>query len=268
MPVSDIPSLLDILRRGTDHLTAMAKGMDFPLDVDPAIRDPVKLHNMYARSLICCYISKFADLSAGILHAVDNSNFLVYALCGRSLLEITATLRYYVIHEYKPLFDKGAAGLAEPGDLQRIIQVDDRHLRGTRFNWGDFLFRNYAKLKNDAVAQLRDKRDKRRRSSKADENLSEQVNVQTCVDKWAQETPEALVAYNLFCDLVHPNFGSTFLVASRGEGTRFYFSRFRGTPIGRDIFEQSFPILMSLTHNPFAQHLTLLMGTIFPDREV
>jgi hypothetical protein len=236
--------------------------MDFPFDT--TVRDPIKLHNMYARSLMCCYVSKFADLSAGILHAIDNSHYLVYALCGRSLLETTATLRYYMVHEYKPLFDKGASGRAEPADLGRIIEIDDRHLRGTRFNWGDFLFGNYAKLRQDAAAHVRNKREKTKRASKADAILPEQINVLTCVEKWAQETPEALIAYNLFCDLVHPSFGSTFLVASRTEDDRYYFSRFHGTPIGRGIFEQSFPILMSLTHKPFAEHLYFLMATVFP----
>ncbi len=89
----------------------------------------------------------------------------------------------------------------------------------------------------------------------------------TCIEKWAIETPEALVAYNLFCDLVHPNIGSTFLVTSRVDD-RFYFSRFIGEPLGRDIFEQSFLILMSLTHKPFGDHLLRLMSTITPEDEL
>jgi hypothetical protein len=225
----------------------------------------MKLHNMYVRNLTCCYISKFADLSAGILHAIENSNFLVYALCARSLLENTATLRYYVVHEYKPIFEKGAAGRLEPGDLQRLINMHDRHLRGTRFNWGDFFDGNFAKMTEDAIRQLRDKKDKNK--PKSDALLADQVNVITCIEKWAHETPQALVAYNLFCDLVHPSFGSTTLVASRTEDGAIYYSRFRGTPIGREIFEQSFPILLPLSYKPFAENLRRLMGSVFPESE-
>ena len=95
---------------------------------------------------------------------------------------------------------------------------------------------------------------------------AEQVNVTICVGKWAETTPEILVAYSLFCDLVHPNLGSAFLVASSNE-KGLYFTPSRGTSLGFTIFEQSFPILVSTTMKPFGDHLVMLMGTIWQAAE-
>ena len=214
---------------------------------------------MYARNLICAYVSKFSDLSTSILHAVEHDDFLTYALCGRALIEATATLRYYVLYQYKPLLDKDSLDACA---FKKLIEIDDRHLRGGRFDWESFLFRRYSKLKADAIQHLKDKTDKKKKPI-----VSEQVNVLTCIEKWSAETPEVLIAYNLFCDLVHPNVGSTFLIASTFEDN-LYFSKFRGEPVGRQIFAQSFPILISITHKPFGEYLLILMGTIWQDNEL
>ena len=50
--------LVDMLRQGTIHLVRMSERLDFPWTADE--KDPIKLHNMYARSLVTCYVSKFA----------------------------------------------------------------------------------------------------------------------------------------------------------------------------------------------------------------
>lgn len=105
-----IPELVEILRQGTNHLTKMAEQLDFPWS--PDLDDPRKLHNVYARNLVTCYVSKFPQLSETILESVDKERFLVYALAGRSLIESTATLRYYALHQYKRLVDKGSFGPA------------------------------------------------------------------------------------------------------------------------------------------------------------
>ncbi len=254
-----IPELINTLRKGTEHLVNMAKGLEFPWN--PTLDDPRKLHNMYVRNLITAYVSKFADLSNGILLAIDQQNFLMYALCGRALIETTAILRYYVTEQYKPLLDKRQLGSA---DMQRLIQIDDQHLRGAKFDWESFLFQRYSKLKEDAVARIESKGRKPKRPEP--ETLPQQVRIGDCVHSWARETPGVRIAYDLFCDLVHPNIGSTFLVASTSSDG-LYFSRFRGEPVGRAILEQSLPILLSVTHRPFGDYLVVLMGTVWQDDE-
>ena len=263
--INDISGLIETLRRGNEHVVNMAKNLDFPWDADQ--KDLRYLHNMYTKSLVTCYASKFSELTSGLLGAVEQGNYLVYALCGRSLLETTAVLRYYVTRKYKPLLDKGFLTEAE---IRQLVDSDDRHLRGTRFDWESYLSQNYAKLRSEVVDHLKSKKSKSKDKAHAEATeliIKPQVNVLTCIEHWAHEMPEVFIAYNLFCDLVHPNIGSTLLVASVSE-SQLYFSRFRGEPVGRQILEQSLPLLASTTHREFGPLLLVLMSTIWNEDEL
>ncbi len=255
--------MLEQLKLGTRHLSEMAKQLDIRWEPDES--DVRKLHNGYVKNLVCCYVSKFVDLSRSLLDGLGRCDYLTYALCGRAMIEAVATLRYYVVLQYKPLLDKQDLTGA---DFKQLIQIDDRHLRGTRFDWDAFLFQNYTKLKADVVSQLASKKDKARPDAQADRDaIQPQVNVMTCIEKWGTETPEVVVAYNLFCDLVHPNVGSNFLVASVEDG-KIYFTKDKGRMVGHDIFEQSFPILVSVTMKPFGTYLSVLMATCWQEDEL
>lgn len=258
--MQSIPELLVAFREGTEYLRSIAQKLEYSWN--PNEHDPRVLHNNYVRNLATCYVSRFSDLSDALLDAIEKKNYLVYALNGRAMIENVATLRYYVQHQYRPIFDKGSLSA---DDFRKLIEIHDRHLRGSRLDWESYLFRRYSKLKDEALTHLKDKKEKRK--SIVDSLIHEQVNVLTCIEKWASETPEVLIAYNLFCDLVHPNIGSSFLVASVSQGN-LYFSRFKGEPVGKSIFEQSFPILVSVSYKPFGEQLVLLIGTIWHDDEI
>jgi hypothetical protein len=208
--MNPINELMSAFKQGAIHLGRMAEKIDYPWAPDET--DYRKLHNVYARNLISSYTSKFAQLTEALLDALEHERYLIYALSGRSLIEATATLRYYTLYQYKPLMDKGSFS-AE--DQKKLIEIDDRHLRGGRFDWDSFFFKRYSQLKEDAVKQLKSKKEKTKHISEG--IIQEQVNVLTCIEKWAEQTPEILIAYNLFCDLVHPNIGSSYLVASIGD---------------------------------------------------
>jgi len=252
-----IEDLIEMLKQGNSHLKKMEEALDFPWE--PENEDPRKLHNCYIRSLIGCYISKFSELSELILDSIANQNYLAYALSGRSLIEITATLRYYIITQYKTLFSKGSFN-AE--DFKKLIDINDKHLRGGRFDWNSFLQRQFYKLKDEAIKQLQCK--KKNQKYIADNILQDQVNVLTCIEKWAYEVPEVLFVYNLFCDLVHPNIGSNFLVASL-DSNKLYFTKKKGELVGKIIFEQSFLMLLSTTQKTFNENFIYLMSTIWQD---
>ncbi len=255
-----IEELMGLFRQGTLHLATMAESLDYPWTSDA--KNPRELHNIYARNLVTCYVSKYAQLSETILDSVEDQRFLIYALAGRSLIESIATLRYYILHQYKPLLDKGSLSDAQ---MHELLSIDDRHLRGSRFDWDSFFFKRYQQLKDDAVKQLANRKAKQKHIAQA--ITAEQVNVLTCIERWAETTPEVLIAYNLFCDLVHPNIGSSFLVASTND-KGLYFTPSKGASVGADIFLQSFPILVSVTHKPFSQYLFMLIGTIWADDEL
>jgi hypothetical protein len=42
------------------------------------------------------------------------------------------------------------------------------------------------------------------------------TNIKTFVDKWAESEPGVDLIYGYYCELVHPNLGSTFLVMGNG----------------------------------------------------
>ena len=95
--MQSIPELMTMLREGTKHLRSMAQKLEYPWKPDES--DPRVLHNNYARNLVTAYVSKFSNLSDGLLDAIEKENYLVYALNGRAMIENVATLRYYVQHE-------------------------------------------------------------------------------------------------------------------------------------------------------------------------
>jgi hypothetical protein len=83
-----IPELVEAFREGTEHLRSMAQKLEYPWK--PQGGNPRALHNNYARNLVTCYVSKFSDLSDGLLDAIEKKNYLTYALTGRSMIENVA----------------------------------------------------------------------------------------------------------------------------------------------------------------------------------
>jgi hypothetical protein len=251
---------LDIFTKGAGHLSNCADSLvDNPWDITEV--DPRRAHNYYVHCLVSVYFSKHAKLSNALLAALNNDDYLTYALCGRSLIEMVATLRYYVFCKYKSLFDKG--NLSHE-DLQTLVKIDDKHLRGGRFDWESFASQGYAKLIEDTVKRIKAKKEGKPIKSASD---LEQINVNTCMDKWAAEQPEAQMIYDLFCDLVHPNIGSNFLVASVCDD-KLHFAQNKGAMLGHSIFEESFPLLVSIVSKPFGECLTMLMATRWQENEI
>lgn len=251
--------LMALLKEGTSHLINMAKEMEIAWD--PAPGDPRRAHNMYVRNLVTSYVNRFSELSNGVLVGLDNRDYLIYALCGRSLIETTAILRYYMLREYKPLLDRRTLVAA---DMKKLIDIDDHHLRGTGFDWESFALRRYSRLRDRAQAKRKHKPSGEHIEPSA---MPRQIPIGRCIDSWSKEVANVGVAYDLFCDMVHPNAGSSFLVASTGPDG-LYFSKFRGDPVGKAIVEQSLLLLLSITQKPFGQYLTMLMGTVWQDDEL
>lgn len=251
--------LVEIFRQGNLHLSEMVENLDFPWT--PGETEPRRLHNLYARCLITSYVSKFTQLSDGLLYSYENQKYLIYAQTGRALIELTATLRYYVVTQYMPILDKGSVSRE---DMQKLLEIDLRHLGGGRFDWKSFVFEDYEKLTKDCIDKITSKR---RSNTDEGPEYIEQVNVKTCIDKWALKEPGVMIAYDLFCDLVHPNIGSSFLVSSANKNG-LYFSTSKGVSVGIGIFEQSFPLLLSITAKVFGDYLAVMMGTIWHDDQL
>jgi hypothetical protein len=261
--MQSVPELMDMLRQGTVHLVKMSEGLNYPWTSGE--KDPRKLHNMYVRSLITCYVSKFAQLSEAILDSVKDQRFLVYAMAGRSLIETVATLRYYLLENYKPLLNKSSLSIKE---MEKLLEIHHKHIRGSRFDWDSFFSRRYEQLAVAATQALAEKKAKpKTKNASSSDGLPNQINVMTCIEKWGEETPMIMVIYALFCDLVHPNIGSAFLVTSINEDG-LHFAQSRGSSWGAKIFEQSLPLLLSATMKPFGDYLIMFMATVYQDDEL
>ena len=252
--------LVEQLRRGTQHLNNMVDGLDTPWDPTPR-DDPRQVHNMYVKNLVASYVNRFSELSNGVLGALERGDFLVYTLCGRALIETTAMLRYYVMRKYKPLMD---SKVLDGHGMKKLVDIDDQHLRGTGFDWESFMFQRYSRL-SDAAQRRRGHKGSARRTERG--ALPKQVPIGRCIDSWSKETSSVGVAYDLFCDMVHPNAGSSFLVASTGPGG-LHFTKARGERVGKAIVDRSLLLLLSVTQKPFGQYLAMLMGTVWQDDEI
>jgi hypothetical protein len=252
--------LLERFDTATRHLEGMARNIVYAWE--PLHPDFRRAHNNYVRSLAAAYASKMHELCETTLQAAQAGNYLVYGLCGRALLETVATLRYYNLQHYSPLFQGG--GLDANG-AARLIELDDQHLRGSRFDWDSFLSADFAKLREDVRTSL----SKKSGASPQSSDLPTQVNVLTCMQKWAQDDPDVMVAYGLFCDLVHPNIGSNMLVASiDSDNHLLYFAKHRGLPVGRVLYERTFPLLVAISQKEFAKQFAALLYTVWQDDEL
>jgi len=176
------------------------------------------LYNRYIDLIWIAYFVKFSELLRNLISAVNQNDFLIYGLVGRSIIEHTAILRHYCKTEINPIVQNALKNkIIEPNELQSLITILDRHLRGGRFHWEAFMNNDFDALFAGKKSSLK------------------QESVGNCIKEWNKADPSIKVLYDLFCDLVHPNLGSTLLVArvwSDGVG----IGGQKGYPAGREIF--------------------------------
>jgi hypothetical protein len=240
---------LDMFEQGGAETHRIAPTISTPFQ--PKGLSPGALHNHYVDLLLSAYTAKHALYSNQLILGVNRLDFLAYASAARGFVEMTAILRDYVVRKYKPLFD---AGLRTGNvDLRQVISLHDQHLRGSRFDWDAWLSGNLGALFAEA---------QKRHSKKSDERVADsirkkQVNVTTCVQKWAAEAPAVLVLYDLLCDFVHPNMGSNLAVASV-ENEHLVFGSINANVAAITVFVQTFPWLLSVCGKSFGEHITML----------
>lgn len=140
--------------------------------------------------------AKLRSLCDLILYSIERRDWLTYGMGGRSLIEHAATLRYYLREKILPLIPAEPQS-ATPETLAQIQLVFFQLIRGGRFDWSSLL---EDWLKGVALPE-----------TPTPEQPS-QVNILTCIQKWAREEPRIEQIYAMFCDLVHPNLGSSLLV--------------------------------------------------------
>jgi len=186
------------------------------------------LFNRYIDLIWATYIAKFSSLMQSVIVVVNRDEFLTYGLIGRSMIEHAAILRYYhktqiVPNLQAPIETKSVTTQI----LRELIEILDKHLRGGRFDWQSFLNNDFENLFSGSRSNL------------------EQFRIGKCIKDWTEDDPSITILYGLFCDLVHPNLGSTLLTARVwSDGTGVGGSR--GYPFGRDLFAKTIAGLMQV----------------------
>ena len=205
--------------------------------------EPSQLVNHYLEMLWVVYISKYHLLCQSLIQALNSENFFLYGMIGRSLIEHTAILRYYVTGKMLPLVNEALSQeKVADSKIQELIVLLDRHLTGERFDWDSFLADYFDELEQPQRGEL----------------LKEpQVNVLTCLQKWMKEEPAIANLYELFCDLVHPNLGSTLLFSRLIVKQKIGVGGSEGQPVGLEIFNRTFDQLVALFPETHSQLLQL-----------
>lgn len=187
--------------------------------------DTHKLYDYYLDSLLIVYFNKYAVLCQALIQSLNTENYLIYGLIGRAIIEHTAILRYYVTDKMLPLVELALEdGQVTESEVAEIIPWLEKHLTGQRFNWAEFLA-DY--VTHPTVGD------------------SPQVNILTCLEKWTKNNSDIGVMYALFCDLVHPNLGSTLLIC-RLVDNQVGIGGNQGEAIGLEIFKRTFAQLVQI----------------------
>ncbi|WP_136513641.1 hypothetical protein [Geomonas edaphica] len=190
--------LVDDLSNVIDALTGYAKtGCSFKQHPNT-----IKFYNSYIDFALSVYIDKFRQLYAALAQSLLDENYLVYSMCGRSIIENAATFRYYARNKgFSELFSSKCDDGYSEATLKNLINLLDKLVRGNRFSWDAFMEGRFTELTNQA----------------GQEHPS-QTNVMTCIEHWCKESKNLQSLYNLLCDLVHPNLGNNFLVMKSYSG--------------------------------------------------
>ncbi|MGK7953429.1 MAG: hypothetical protein AB4368_32750 [Xenococcaceae cyanobacterium] len=203
----------------------------------------------YLDTLLVVYLHKYSVFSQCLIQVLNEENYLLYGLIGRAIIEHTAVLRYYVTSKMLPLAQEVIAdGKVTEAELESLIQWLDKHLAGRRFDWNNFLV--------DYLSQIE--------GLKPESAVKPtQVNILTCLEKWRKENQSIIPLYELFCDLVHPNLGSTLLI-TRMLDDRLVVGSDRGKSLGQEIFHRTFGELLELFQE-VQEHLTQLQSLKFAE---
>lgn len=225
--------------------------------------------NQYVDAVFASSLLKEALLNRSIIEAVNRYDFLSYALAGRSLIENTATIRYYIEKKIHPFVKKCIKNKSvSDGELKQAIDHLHHLLMGSRFDWPRFFEEGFDALSHDYTDYLkRKKKDKHAGKWKAKPLLCQQINVATCLESWANEEPRIGVLYDLFCDMVHPNIGSTLCILTPAEKGIKFVGQTKDS-FGVRLFDISYGPLQSLVGKAFAKYITFVIHLKFQEDEL
>jgi hypothetical protein len=194
-----IEELHDLAMRGVntmrvDPTSAMEVG------ADPMEYIGTTLHFLYS-----LYASKYEQLTSAIISGCSENQFLVASLCSRTLFETTATIMALNESIYKVVKNAKNVDCFNQKEINRLIDIVNRHSRGGRFDWELFFSVDIEKFMEKSFDGDNVKLDSNRNSPNS-------TNVLTYLNKWYDKDKNARMVYAYLSELAHPNVGSSFLV--------------------------------------------------------
>ena len=127
-----------LLQRLADVVNWLQKSLNGAANF-PETKDPREFLNAYIDFGLAVYSAKLLQLYEAVAHAIENENYLVYAQCGRAILENIATLRYYSSHaDFVNASDAWKSSNLTDPLLRKANETLDRFVRGNRFSWEAF----------------------------------------------------------------------------------------------------------------------------------
>ena len=234
------------------------------MSVEPEKNIAIDLaHNHYLKSIYNLQLLKLSLIGDQIIQAIKSKNFLAYALAGRSLLEHVAVWRYFLVEKYAKIF-KGTGQEITFEDFQELIALHRRFIYGTRFDWLSWINKDFTGLEAAYSQAAKDKKRKKNKKHQSPEGKSIQVNVLTCVEKLSSNFPKFGVYYDMFCGLVHPNFGSNVFLAGVSAKGGVVIDQSAEIHLGMKLIEETFSELVSLTYGQVNEltksHFSMLLG--------
>jgi hypothetical protein len=239
-------------------LDSLTENLVFP----PPPDDILVVHKNHVTAILASTAARYVSLTISLIEAVNRFDFLTYALVARSIVEIVATLRHLLVEKLDPI-TQNMTGPITSEEVKKLLAEEDIYLRGTRFDWNEFLENDFLPLKERYAEWLEEKKkDKTAKKWKPGRTPpKEQVNVATCLEKWARVEPGIGVLYDLLCDMVHPNIGSVMsIMITDKEQIRFKVRH--PSSGGFRLFLSSFPVFMKLTGEERAGLMERLLGLI------
>ncbi len=194
-----IEELYDIAKRGV-NIMRVEPGSAMEAGADPMEYIGTNLHFLYS-----LYASKYEQLSAAIIEGCSKNKFLVATLCSRSLFETTATIMALNESIYKVVANAKGLDSFSQKEVDRLIEIVNRHSRGGRFDWELFFSADIEEFLEKSFDGNNIKLNKNR-------NAPDSTNVQTYLDRWYDKDKNARLVYAYLSELAHPNVGSSFLV--------------------------------------------------------
>lgn len=181
-------------------------------DVNQSKEHPYQYVGNFFKFIHASYIEKYRELIGDFISSINSKHYLTAALCGRSLIESTATLRYYnnaVMKKVRISSKKEIEGI-DIEFLHDVLSLASKHMHGSNMNWADF----FTTDKKTFIRELVDKEKRRlKKEPPKKEDFIKSYPIGKFLDSWFDDDPELVaLAYNFYSEIVHPNLGSNLLL--------------------------------------------------------